>query len=62
MKTVTITKDQFHEAVNKANEKFKNIGKDKMKEDPMMDLMMGLQNVMFGALISDILFDNKEEM
>lgn len=65
MDSITITKEQFREAVKLANENFKNLGNDKTKEldkDGMITLLMGLQNMMFGAMISDVLFgDSKNE-
>lgn len=55
---VTITEDEFFEAVKKANEKFMEIGK-KVPGRPELDIMMGLQNIAFGELLGLVLF-NKE--
>lgn len=57
---ITITEEQFFEAVTKANEKFMEIGEQTpVEHDEMINLMMGLQNTAFGALIGAVLF-NKE--
>lgn len=58
MESITITVEQFNDAVIKANDKFKEIG-DKRNTDSkneMADLMMGLQNILFGGLIREVLF------
>ena len=55
---VTITEDQFFEAVKKANEKFMEIGK-KVPGRPELDIMMGLQNIAFGELLGLVLFDKE---
>lgn len=55
---VTITEDQFFEAVKKANEKFMGIGK-KVPGRPEVDIMMGLQNIAFGELLGLVLFDKE---
>lgn len=61
MKTITITEEQFKDAVTKANDKFKKIGskKDTDAKNEMAEFMMGLQNIMFGSLIGDVLFNDK---
>lgn len=57
---ITITEDQFFEAVVKANEKFIEIGAETpVKNDELINAMMALQNTTFGALIGAVLF-NKE--
>ena len=57
---ITITEEQFFDAVVKANEKFMEIGEQtKVEHDEMIQMMMGLQNTAFGALIGAVLF-NKE--
>ena len=57
---ITITEEQFFDAVVKANEKFMEIGeKTPVEHDEMINMMMGLQNTAFGALIGAVLF-NKE--
>lgn len=65
MNSITITKDQFIEAVKTANENFANLGnKNDQHEEgvAMANLVMGLQNIMFGSMIADVLFsENKGE-
>lgn len=57
---ITITEEQFFDAVTKANDKFMEIGgQTKVEHDEMIDIMMALQNTAFGALIGAVLF-NKE--
>ena len=56
---VTITEDEFFEVVKKANELFMAIGNEKTPDDGIMTAMMGLQNIAFGALISNVLFDKE---
>lgn len=56
---ITITEDQFFEAVKKANEKFMEIGDEKRKDIPgieLVELLMGTQNTLFGELIGCVLF------
>lgn len=62
MKTVTITQDEFHKVVDQANKKFLSIGEDKADVDPLAGFVMGLQNITFGAMLSEILFDSEEEL
>lgn len=54
---VTITEDQFFEVVKKANEIFMDISKKvPTPGSEMIDVAMGLQNIIFGALVSSVLF------
>ena len=54
--TVTITEDQFFEAVKKANELFFEIGKEVPGAEELPGLVMGLQNITFGAVVGAVLF------
>lgn len=56
---ITITSDQFLEAVKEANEKFMEVAK-KNPGNPMVDVVMGIQNLAFGGLIGAVLFGNEE--
>lgn len=56
--TVTITEDQFFEAVKKANELFFEIGK-KIPGGDLPEVLMGLQNITFGAVVGAVLFDKE---
>lgn len=66
-KSITITREQFEEAIIAASEKFREIGaKDRDEDRAFVDFMMSLQNIAFGGLIANVLFgedneDNKEE-
>lgn len=60
-KTITITETQYKEAVKKACCKFAEIGAEKSEKDPMYEMISMLQNTMFGAILGDILFENKGE-
>ena len=61
MKEITITREQYNEAVNTANDKFISSDKERVL-DPTATLMMKLQNMIFGRLIAEVLFgDEKEE-
>ena len=57
---VTIDRESFMEAVKKADEKFQSLGEKKEGKEMAM-FMMSLQNVMFGALIAEVLFDGEKE-
>lgn len=58
--TVTITEDQFFEAVKKANDKFMEISKQcPTAHDGVIELALGMQNMTFGAIISAVLFDKE---
>lgn len=61
METITITREQFNDAVMKANDKFKEIGskKDADAKNDMVNLMMGLQNTVFGSLLGSVLFEDE---
>lgn len=65
MDSITITKEQFYDALEKANEKFIEVGEKKEhKTDPMALFMMKIQNTLYGGLLADELFgknntDNK---
>ena len=64
MDSITITKEQFADAVRVANNNFAKLGEKHKKDDgdEMASLLMGLQNVMFGSMIADVLFaDTKAE-
>ena len=61
MKTITITREQFIDAVEAANEKFGAIGEKTKDRNPMAELMMQLQNTMFGCLLADVLFGEEED-
>lgn len=56
---ITITSEQFLEAVKKANEKFMRVAKD-TPGNPLIDVVIGVQNLAFGRLIGDVLFGNEE--
>lgn len=58
MDSITITKEQFDNAVKNALNKFNEIGNEKETDskDTMTMLMMGLQNALFGGLIKQELF------
>lgn len=53
--TVTITEDQFFEAVKKANEVFFEIG-DKVPGGELPEVMMSIQNITFGVVVAAVLF------
>lgn len=70
--SITITKEQFDDAIIAANEKWRAISAEKSGEDEdgeignnFAEFMMSLQNIAFGGLIKLVLFgedeDNKEE-
>lgn len=50
---ITITEDEFFEAITAANKKFFEIGKSVR---PEIEIMMGLQNIAFGELVGKFLF------
>ena len=57
---ITITEDEFFEAVKKANTKFMEISKQcPTPHDDIIELTMGMQNMTFGAIISAVLFDKE---
>lgn len=53
---ITITEDEFFEAVKAANELFFAIGNKKKPVRPEVEMMMGLQNIAFGELVGQFLF------
>ena len=62
MDSITITKEQFLEAVAITNDKFLKAGaEEKDDADGKMALfMMGLQNITFGMMVCDTLFPKKD--
>ena len=52
---VTITEDEFFEAVKKANEVWMEVSK-KTPGNEMLDVIMGMQNMTFGSVIASVLF------
>lgn len=58
-KTITITRTQFAEAVKQACEEWVKVEVE--DKDPMFELMMSVQNMTFGRLLGDILFEDKKE-
>ena len=60
-KTITITEEQFKEAVLKANEEWMSIGQKAKDINPMAHMMSGMQNMMFGAKLASILFNESED-
>ena len=62
MDSITITKEQFNEALIEANKQFAESGKTPNDgKAEMVQFMMGLQNIAFGSLLGNILFSKKEE-
>lgn len=63
IKIKVATEEAFDEAVKKAAEEFDTTGKNKDndKENAMAHFMMGLQNMIFAALIKKHLFPDPEE-
>ena len=60
-KTITITKEQFGDAIAKACENFeKKAEKAGVSASPKMTAML-LQNLMFGIEISEVLFGTENE-
>ena len=53
--SITITADQFLEAVKTANDKFMEISKETPGSE-LVEAMMGIQNLAFGALVGEVLF------
>lgn len=56
---IIINADDFFEAVKTANEEYMKISND-TPGDELVTLMMGLQNMAFGALIARVLFGEEE--
>lgn len=60
-KTITITNEQFQDAIAIACENFeKKAGKAGISESPKLAAML-LQNMMFGIEITDVLFGTETE-
>lgn len=60
-KTITITEEQFREAVMKANEEWISVGQESKDINPMTHVISGMQNMMFGAKIASVLFNESED-
>ena len=60
-KTITITEEQFEEAVMKAQDRWESAGEKADTKNPMTMFMMGLQNIAFGAIIAKVLFKESED-
>ncbi len=60
-KRITITEEQFRDAITKADEKWRAIGEKADDQDPMKHMMMSLHNMLFGSLIADVLFKESED-
>lgn len=60
-KTITITEEQFKEAIINANEEWMSIGQKAKDINPMTMMMTGMQNMMFGAKLARILFNESED-
>ena len=59
-KSITITEEQFREAVMKAQDRWESVGEKSDTKNPMTLFMMGLQNIAFGAIIAKVLFKESE--
>ena len=55
---ITITEEQFFDAISKANDHFMKVAKDVPGEEAI-NALMGIQNITFGTLLGAVLF-NKE--
>ena len=60
-KTITITEEQFREAVMKAQEEWESVGEQADTKNSTALFVMGLQNMAFGALIARVLFRESED-
>lgn len=60
-RTITISREEFTKAIQKANEQFKAIGAGKIDMDPTMEMFMSLQNLLFGQRLADVLFSSDED-
>lgn len=58
---ITITADQFLEAVKTANDKFMEISKENPGNE-LVEAIMGIQNLAFGALIGEVLFNSNGDV
>ena len=61
MNEITITRKQWHEAVEKSVKTWINLGENIPNKDDLQLLMMSIQNRLFASLIEMNLFDNKED-
>jgi hypothetical protein len=70
MKTITITKEQFREAVMKAQDRFESIGTKRKNESDndadsakrdMAKFMIGLRNMLFSSMLQNVLFNDESE-
>lgn len=59
-KTITITEEQFREAVMQAQDRWESVDEKADTKDPMAMFMIGLQNIAFGAIIAKVLFKESE--
>ena len=57
---IIITADEFLEAVKAANEKFMKISRE-TPGSKLVEAMMGIQNLAFGALVGEVLFGEEDE-
>ena len=62
MKSITITRDEFIKAVEQANKKFGEVGAKREDRNEVTEIMMQLQNTVFGCILADVLFNEKEDM
>lgn len=60
-KVITITREQFRDAISKATDNWNSIGKETRNYDACKSMLMTLQNIMFGSLLEEVLFEDKEE-
>jgi hypothetical protein len=60
-KTITITEEQFRNAVTKANEEWMSIGQEVENINPMTHVISSMQNMMFGVKLASILFNESED-
>jgi hypothetical protein len=61
-KTITITEEQFFKALSKVNDEWLSLTDEKAKENPSAGAMMMMHNMLFGATLAKILFnENKGE-
>lgn len=58
---ITITEEEFFEAVKAANKLFFEIGKKAAPVRPEAEVLMGLQNIAFGELVGSVLFGKEDE-
>ena len=62
MEKITITREEFREAVVDANEEaLKILSKnDESEQEKTVNFVMGLQNVVFGSMIEHVLFKSDD--